>query len=1134
MTALGAQVRQIGKVAYPYQNKTDNLSKECRYSKLHIFNQTDYSKIVYLDADTLVTQPIDEMFAFPSISAVSDIGGTFNTGVMVIEPGRKLFDEMMKSHQTAPSYNMGDQGFLNWFFNFTAEYSLPHVYNAPAKLKEYNMGSRVISAAKVLHYTSNTKPWNFYRAHRKDWTKNYHPSMYWKYQQQNRQVEKELGLGVWDSQSDFTSWDAKERMEKICASYMPKHEDYGSFPVQDKFSVAITVTDAPRLGDQIKEILTSKQVAHVYLRGKPTTHLKELVEMHPKVTIAAVEDTLNAHFAPLRGIRTQAVYVTTDYDTATASDLEFAFNSWKSRPAVFHGFHPLSHASATEYSMLATDGVMMNTDYLYMYSCLIPHEVHAYVDSVGDCHDVAINMMAAGATDGTPVLLQTKKSAPSVTPVKRSCIANLGNSVWTSNPLRLTSEIVHKVAFHHENTAVSTLSTDILARREDFIADIPKEVHQSLSRKVYELTNTTGIRKEDEICMAETQVSGEISALIVSSNKDLPAFRRLQHSLMTYGNTSEIQLVIVVPSQDMAGFAKAVTYPNAVLLTDDDVVPGIGELDFSNYAVLKGSRLVSREGWMRQQLVKLGAHRVVRTEHYVILDSDNLALTPMGFKDFVPDGQRSLTNIGKDMRRIGQFGRWWTWAVDALGASIEQPEFGVTPAIFSRTIVASMLDFIEHRYRGAWARVLVEQVNEWTEYGLYYTFAETSGLFDEFHVACTGRLYSYVLWAKYDWDSFDLELLFKQSHSLFSIVQSIKNLPSDAIDMIVYPHIDAQSPRLSRAESREKMYAAIDTMEEKVGVSVDPYAGYSPIVARRPTQAYVTFVTTDDYALAALSMGYSIRLTGSYRTLHCLVADGISDTAIQALSQVFDSVERVPALSNPNVEADFRAKMLPDLISLFPKWVHNGYHAELFTKLRVFNMTQYSKAIYVDADILMLKNIDELFGRPSLTAVADMMPPDIFNSGLMVIEPDDRMLADMLKKMHKLPSYNGGDQGFLNAYFPTWNSLSSTFRLPYYYNLQTKLRTFTKTAWVREARKAKLVHYSPTKPWRDVKCEDEKYKDLHRLWWKAFGMMWDTLSDQGKVKVEALLSASGIENYQQLRSKHGYEKKLDTDEILGI
>ena len=50
-------------------------------------------------------------------------------------------------------------------------------------------------------------------------------------------------------------------------------------------------------------------------------------------------------------------------------------------------------------------------------------------------------------------------------------------------------------------------------------------------------------------------------------------------------------------------------------------------------------------------------------------------------------------------------------------------------------------------------------------------------------------------------------------------------------------------------------------------------------------------------------------------------------------------------------------------------------------------------------------------------------------------KPSLTVFNDMLSKIHILKSYDGGDTGFLNAYFPEWySSENSSIRLPFGYN----------------------------------------------------------------------------------------------------
>lgn len=70
-----------------------------------------------------------------------------------------------------------------------------------------------------------------------------------------------------------------------------------------------------------------------------------------------------------------------------------------------------------------------------------------------------------------------------------------------------------------------------------------------------------------------------------------------------------------------------------------------------------------------------------------------------------------------------------------------------------------------------------------------------------------------------------------------------------------------------------------------------------------------------------------------------------------------------------------------------------------YSKLLMWNMVQYRKIVYLDSDLLVLDSIDSLFEKPQLSAVPDTVPPDKFNSGLMVVEPNRATFRDMIKKV---------------------------------------------------------------------------------------------------------------------------------------
>lgn len=126
----------------------------------------------------MVRKNIDHLFQLDyDLAGVTDIGDILNTGVLFIKPSEYHYNRMLQTHATAPSYNKGDQGFINWYRSVAENYHvgfLPGRYNVQAKHLHSVIGPASFRQAYVLHFTSETKPWSLhYQAHR-DWNINLH------------------------------------------------------------------------------------------------------------------------------------------------------------------------------------------------------------------------------------------------------------------------------------------------------------------------------------------------------------------------------------------------------------------------------------------------------------------------------------------------------------------------------------------------------------------------------------------------------------------------------------------------------------------------------------------------------------------------------------------------------------------------------------------------------------------------------------------------------------------------------------------------------------------------------------------------------------------------------------------------
>ncbi|CAH8452693.1 unnamed protein product [Schistosoma turkestanicum] len=161
-------------------------------------------------------------------------------------------------------------------------------------------------------------------------------------------------------------------------------------------------------------------------------------------------------------------------------------------------------------------------------------------------------------------------------------------------------------------------------------------------------------------------------------------------------------------------------------------------------------------------------------------------------------------------------------------------------------------------------------------------------------------------------------------------------------------------------------------------------------------EAFVTLATNDEYACGALVWGHSLRQVNTTRQIACMVTKQVSKQILDVMGSVFDHVEFVDVLDSKD-ETNLALLSRPDL-------------GVTFTKLHCWRLTQYTKAVFMDADTMVLKNIDDLFEREELSAAPDPGWPDCFNSGVFVFKPSLETYKKILHFAVSCGSFDGGDQ----------------------------------------------------------------------------------------------------------------------------
>uniref|UniRef100_A0A8C6RTB9 glycogenin glucosyltransferase n=1 Tax=Nannospalax galili TaxID=1026970 RepID=A0A8C6RTB9_NANGA len=287
-------------------------------------------------------------------------------------------------------------------------------------------------------------------------------------------------------------------------------------------------------------------------------------------------------------------------------------------------------------------------------------------------------------------------------------------------------------------------------------------------------------------------------------------------------------------------------------------------------------------------------------------------------------------------------------------------------------------------------------------------------------------------------------------------------------------------------------------------------------------QAFVTLSTNDAYAKGALVLGSSLK---QHRTTRQLVSDSMR----KALETVFDKVMMVNVLDSGN-SAHLILMKRPEL----------GF--TLMTKLHCWSLTEYSKCVFIDADTLVLTNIDDLFEREELSAALDPGWPDCFNSGVFVFQPSIETYNQLLQLASEQGSFDGGDKGLLNTFFSNWATTDIRKHLPFIYNLSSIAVYSYLPAFKVFGASAKVVHFlERIKPWnytydpqkKSVRSESQDPTMIHP---EFLNLWWDVLTTNVPATPQPFVSSEerkegweqGQADYMGTDSFGNIKRKLDT------
>jgi alpha-N-acetylglucosamine transferase len=245
--------------------------------------------------------------------------------------------------------------------------------------------------------------------------------------------------------------------------------------------------------------------------------------------------------------------------------------------------------------------------------------------------------------------------------------------------------------------------------------------------------------------------------------------------------------------------------------------------------------------------------------------------------------------------------------------------------------------------------------------------------------------------------------------------------------------------------------------------------------------AYVTLVTNVDYARGAAALARSLKRTGTAAEIVVLHTGGVSARALAPLEALGARLVAAGLLPTSDAfnERHQRERLHAD--APFTRGRKPAFHTPLdnFVKLRLWEMEEYDRIVFLDADTIVLRSIDRLFSYPEFSAAPNVYESlsDIhrLNSGVFVARPSRATFDAMIERLDQPDAYwRRTDQTFLEAFFPDWHGL------PVFDNMLQYVWFNLPELW--DWASVRVIHYQYEKPWEAGHPRAERLKPLIDLW----------------------------------------------------
>lgn len=275
---------------------------------------------------------------------------------------------------------------------------------------------------------------------------------------------------------------------------------------------------------------------------------------------------------------------------------------------------------------------------------------------------------------------------------------------------------------------------------------------------------------------------------------------------------------------------------------------------------------------------------------------------------------------------------------------------------------------------------------------------------------------------------------------------------------------------------------------------------------------YMTVLSTDDYLIGVLALNESLKKVKSKYKLTVLINENISPKLKEILKANNIEVIEVKSLELPEW-------IISQNITKRANWNYT------FDKLLIFELTKYDKIVFLDSDMFVRNNIDELFEKKNMSATVDRCDTVLvkeeyqeLTSGILVIEPKKGIMSQFMEIIRdekiKEKYDNIGDQDILQLYDREWKN-KKELHLETKYNMFFLDIEYYINKGIYSLDEISVIHFiTGNKPWKYKESELEKE---YLEWLKEVSMR-----DYNKNKLEEIREniEFGIENKKKVLQEY--------------